>query len=119
MTKEVPDRPILPGRPVRGSSTGKPIMALLDLLGRRWALRILWELRAGPLAFRPLQQACGGLSPSVLNDRLRELRTAHLVEQTGEGYALTSLGRELGGHLMPLHDWSKKWGKELERPSGG
>jgi len=34
-----------PGRPVRGSRTGRPIMALLDLLGRRWVLRILWELR--------------------------------------------------------------------------
>ena len=30
---------------VRGSRTGRPIMALLDLLGRRWTLRILWELR--------------------------------------------------------------------------
>jgi DNA-binding HxlR family transcriptional regulator len=38
-----------PGTKVRGSSGGRPIMALLDLLGRRWALRILWELRGGPL----------------------------------------------------------------------
>ena len=30
---------------VRGSRTGRPIMALLDLLGRRWTLRIIWELR--------------------------------------------------------------------------
>ena len=34
-----------PGRRVRGSATGRPIMALLDLLGRRMTLRILWELR--------------------------------------------------------------------------
>ena len=32
-------------RTVRGSRSGRPIMALLDLLGRRWTLRILWELR--------------------------------------------------------------------------
>ena len=55
-------------------------MALLDLLGRRWALRILWELRDGPLTFRALQAACGNLSPSVLNDRLRELREAGILE---------------------------------------
>ena len=32
-------------RAVRGSRTGRPVMALLDLLGRRWSLRIIWELR--------------------------------------------------------------------------
>ena len=57
----------LPGRPVRGSATGRPIMALLDLLGRRWALRVLWELRAGPVpGFRELQSRCGGVSDRVI-----------------------------------------------------
>ena len=37
----------LPRRRVRGSATGRPIMALLDLLGRRMTGRILWELRDG------------------------------------------------------------------------
>ena len=46
-----------PGTRVRGSRTGRPIMAALDLLGRRWALRILWELRAGALSFRALPEA--------------------------------------------------------------
>ena len=65
-----------PGRPVRGSQTGRPIMALMDLLGRRWTLRVIWELRDGRLTFRALQEACGGLSPTVLNQRVRELRRA-------------------------------------------
>ena len=70
-----------PGKPVRGSKTGRPIMALLDLLGRRWVLRMGWELRDGrTLSFRGLQEACGGLSPTVLNQRLRDLREAGLVE---------------------------------------
>lgn len=63
-----------PGKPVRGSRTGRPIMALLDLLGRRWALRILWELREGPLRFRTLQASCDTISPSVLSLRLTELK---------------------------------------------
>ena len=41
--------PARPGRPVRGSRTGRPVMALLDLLGRRWTLRVLSELRDGPV----------------------------------------------------------------------
>ena len=39
---------------VRGSRTGRPIMMLLDLLGRRWVLRIVWELRDEPRRFRDL-----------------------------------------------------------------
>ena len=61
---------------VRGSRTGRPIMALLDLLGRRWTLRIIWELRSTRATFRALREACGNPSPTVLNERLRELREA-------------------------------------------
>jgi DNA-binding HxlR family transcriptional regulator len=104
----------LPGRPVRGSTTGKPIMALIDLMGRRWVLRILWELREGPLTFRALQDACGGVSPSVLNARLGELRDAALIDATGEGYALTRLGEELGSEFETLTHWAEKWAKTLK-----
>src|SRR6201999_3157070 len=85
-----PNQPA-PGTPVRGSSSGRPIMALLDLLGRRWALRVLWELRTGEsLTFRQLQARCAEVSSSVLNDRLRELREAGIVTAgRGHGYALT------------------------------
>jgi DNA-binding HxlR family transcriptional regulator len=99
-----------PGRRVRGSQTGRPIMAALDLLGRRWALRILWELRDPPPTFRALQERCGGVSPTVLNQRLRELRETGLVE-TGDdsGYRTTELGRELVEALAPLNRWAERW----------
>lgn len=93
--------------------TGRPIMALLDLLGRRWTLRILWELRDEPLTFRALQQACGNLSPSVLNDRLRELRGAGILElREPEGYAPTAIGKDLGEILVPLDNWAKRWARQ-------
>src|SRR6187549_1071634 len=101
----------LPGRRVRGSTTGKPIMAALDLFGRRWALRIVWELRNGALAFRPLQQACGGIVPSVLNTRLAEMREARLVELGDDGYRLTEIGRRLNKAAMPLIEWADAWAK--------
>lgn len=84
-------------------------MALLDLLGRRWALRVLWELRHGALNFRELQQACDGMSPSVLNQRTQELREAGLVTQSGDGYALTESGRALFAALSPLQHWADHW----------
>src|SRR5262245_63076444 len=72
---------------VRGSRTGRPIMALLDLLGRRWTLRIAWELRDGPLTSRALRTACDDASPTVVQARLSELREAGLVELLdGDGY---------------------------------
>ena len=106
-------KPPRPGTPVRGSTTGRPVMALLDLLGRRWVLRIVWELRDTPLTFRALREAADGVSPSVLNGRLAELKASALVEGGPDGYALTPLGRELLGHLMPLLDWSLRWSAAL------
>ncbi len=100
-----------PGQPARGSRTGRPIMALLDLLGRRWTLRILWELRDGPLTFRTLRARADSVSPSVLNTRLRELREAGLVETSDAGYSPTRDAAELGELLLPLDDWAKRWTK--------
>lgn len=98
---------------VRGSTTGRPIMVLLDLLGRRWTLRIVWELRDAPRRFRELQDLIGA-SPTIVNTRLSELREARLVElDEGEGYRLTALGHELLGLFLPLHRWSEKWAKAI------
>ncbi len=91
-------------------------MALLDLLGRRWALRAIWELRDRPLTFRELQEHCDGASSSVLNDRLRELREAGIVARESGGYALTKEGRELGRSYEPLNAWAERWAR---RAAGG
>ena len=98
---------------VRGSKTGRPIMALLDLLGRRWTLRIVWELREEPKRFRELQDLIGA-SPTIVNTRLAELRGAKLVElDEAVGYRLTALGNELLKLFLPLHVWSEKWAKAV------
>jgi len=105
-----------PGRRVRGSSTGRPIMALLDLLGRRMTLRILWELREDRcLTFRALQEAAD-TNPSVLNERLKELREAHLVEHGTDGYGLSPQGKALLETFLPLHSWAEQWARTLAKP---
>jgi DNA-binding HxlR family transcriptional regulator len=89
-------------------------MALFDLLGRRWALRVIWELRDGRrLNFRELLAACE-ISPAVLNTRLAELRETRIVTHGDAGYALTAQGTELLARLMPLQDWAKGWAKSLK-----
>ena len=79
-------------------------------------MRVLWELRDGRHSFRSLQEACGGVSPAVLNERLRELREGRLVELLeGEGYGLTSLGQELLKRFLPMVDWAERWAKALPK----
>jgi DNA-binding HxlR family transcriptional regulator len=98
-------------RAVRGSASGRPIMALLDLLGRRWALRIVWELRDDrSLTSRALRAACDEASPTVLQARLSELREAGLVELVA-GYRLTGLGKELTESFLPLHRFAERWSR--------
>ncbi|GAB3742509.1 hypothetical protein GCM10027598_74420 [Amycolatopsis oliviviridis] len=110
----MPEDPIpRPGRPVRGSETGRPLMAALDLLGRRWTLRVIWELREGEAGFRELQRRCERMSSSVLATRLGELTEGRIVETGGEGYRLTPLGRQLLDALHPLENWGLAWEKAL------
>ena len=96
-------------RAVRGSRSGRPIMALLDLLGRRWSLRILWELRENALTSRALREACDDASPTVLQARLAELRQAGFVELVPSGYRLTEMGQQLLGTFLPLHRFADRW----------
>ncbi len=99
---------------MRGSRSGRPVMALLDLLGRRGTLRLLWELRDGRgQTFRQLQESAGGMSPSVLNDRLKELRDSLLLAPAEGGYALTPAGLELVRRLKPLDRWAQAWADQL------
>jgi len=109
-------QPPLPGRPVRGSTTGRPLMAAMDLLGRRWALRIIWELRDGPLGARALLQRCDRMSSSVLYQRLDELIAARLLTRDEAGaYVLTEVGAALAPALGALDSWARAWSAALPR----
>ena len=99
---------------VRGSTTGRPIMRLLDVLGKRWSLRVLWELREGRMTFRELRMRCDDVSPTSLNARLKDLRNLNLVDLTDDGFGYTRWGHELGEQLMTMNRWAMKWDKERE-----
>jgi DNA-binding HxlR family transcriptional regulator len=102
------------GTAVRGSRSGRPIMALLDLLGRRWTLRIMWELREKSLTSRALRSACDEASPTVIQTRLSELREAGLIELLpGDGYRLTTMGQDLNQTLLPLSRFAERWSKRM------
>jgi DNA-binding HxlR family transcriptional regulator len=95
--------------PSTTASAKQAINDTMELLQRRWMLRVLWELSFGALTFRELQSRCDEVSPSVLNQRLAELRAASLVERGDGGYALTRLGSELVEAFAPLSKWALRW----------
>lgn len=92
----------------RTASTSASMVRALALAGRKWSLRIVWELRSGPMSFRALRARCGNISPSVLADRLRELGTSGVVENIPRlGYRLTARGERLFQVLSELNKWSE------------
>ena len=92
------------------STSSRPIMQLIDILGKKWVLRILWELNAGACTFRQLQSRCGDLSPTIINTRIKDLCAANFVVKTEDsGYALTAQGEELIELFLPLNDFATRW----------
>lgn len=93
---------------IREAKTSASLAQVLDNFGRRWALRVIWELRSEPLSFRALRAACGGISPSVMQTRLHELRDLGLIELIpGLGYRLTAGGEQLFRMLAPMAEWAE------------
>ncbi|WP_327149327.1 winged helix-turn-helix transcriptional regulator [Nocardia sp. NBC_01329] len=87
------------------------VLAVIDLLGQRWTLRVLWELEPGPLGFLELRRRMGNCSSSMLSNRLQQLQGAGLLEKHGPkgSYELTVAGVRLGEALQPLWNWSEIW----------
>jgi DNA-binding HxlR family transcriptional regulator len=88
-------------------------MAVFDLLGRSWALGVVWQLQGGPYTFRELRDRCETISPSILNSRIKDLTKAQILERTLRGYQLTPRGAQLIQILRPVGDWSRQWAHEV------
>lgn len=98
-----------PGVPVRGSGSGRPLMAAFDLFGRRWAILVVWELRTGTKTLSELRDDMGDVSASVLTTRLKELTAAHIVRSQDGRYSLTAVGKGLLVAVAPLELWARAW----------
>ncbi|HEX2138421.1 MAG TPA: helix-turn-helix domain-containing protein [Woeseiaceae bacterium] len=93
----------------RRAPTSAAMARFLEVSGRRWALRVVWELRVGALNFRALREACGGISPSVLQRRLHEWRESGVVEKIPRlGYRLTARGERLFPVLAQMEKWTRR-----------
>ncbi|MEU2347773.1 helix-turn-helix domain-containing protein [Modestobacter sp. NPDC049651] len=84
-------------------------------LGKRWNGMLVGVLLGGPAGFAELRRALGGISDSVLSDRLTELAAAGLVQRSvDEGpplavsYELTASGAALAPALRQLTRWAEE-----------
>jgi len=95
---------------MKNTSSQRPIVRLIDILGTKWVLRILWELKETPCTFRELQRRCGDISPTIINTRIKDLCAAQLVYKSPEsGYKLSEYGNELIELFYPLNDFANRW----------
>ena len=84
-------------------------------LGKRWNGVIIGVLTGGPATFSGLRRAVGGISDSVLSDRLSELAGAGLVQRTvddGPPVAVSYQLTEAGARLMPVLEQLSRWAGE-------
>src|SRR4051812_19630243 len=90
------------------SSAPETLQDAFELLGRRQALRVVWELSEGPLGFRELQRA-SAISSSVLSQRLRDLSDGNIVKPKATHGRPPRQGTGLVDALGELILWSRGW----------
>jgi DNA-binding HxlR family transcriptional regulator len=81
-------------------------------LGKRWTAIILGHLSHGPAGFRDLSRGIGGISDSVLSERLADLAAGGLITRTvrdGPPVTVTYQLTDRGHALMPALDLIARW----------
>ncbi len=103
--------------PVGHRSYGQacPVAHALDVIGERWALLVIRELRLGPRRYADLQAALPAISPSVLAQRLHDLERAEVVCKRAlrapiraQLYGLSPWGADLEPVFVALASWGSR-----------
>ena len=99
-----------------------PVATTVQLIGSKWKLFIIRNLRMRPWRFNELQKNLEGISQKVLTDSLRALESDGLVTRTVYAeapprveYALS----ELGETIRPILDAMEQWGAGYKEMAGG
>jgi DNA-binding HxlR family transcriptional regulator len=100
-------------RSAAGSSDACRTRVVLDIVGDKWSLLVVRNLKDGPRRFTELKKAIDGISQRMLTVTLRSLerdgiltRTVHEVMPPHVSYELTEMGLTLRQATAPLLEWS-------------
>jgi DNA-binding HxlR family transcriptional regulator len=106
-------RTVQPGQECIAASAS--LAKAFEFLGKRWNGVVLGCLSEGAAGFRELSRAIGGISDSMLSDRLADLTRAGLIDRTVEAgppvavtYALTERGQALIPALEQIALWARE-----------
>jgi DNA-binding HxlR family transcriptional regulator len=98
-----------------------PLTDLIDMIGGRWKVLLLWRLRDGTRRFNELRRSMPGVTQKMLTQQLRQLESDGLVSRKVFAevpprveYKLTATGRELGSLLVTLANWATVHMPKLE-----
>ncbi len=94
-----------------------PVATTVQLIGNKWKLLILRNLRMRPWRFNELQKSLNGISQKVLTESLRSMETDGIVVRTVYAevppkveYSLSELGKTMN----PILDAMEKWGNDYK-----
>jgi DNA-binding HxlR family transcriptional regulator len=92
-----------------------PSRHFLSRLADKWSVLVIYALEGGPQRNGELRRMIGGISQKMLTQTLRNLerdglvaRKVHAVVPPRVDYALTPLGRSLGGPLAVFCEWAER-----------
>jgi len=91
----------------------RQVLQILGLIGSKWSILIIGQLRDRTLRFGELHRAVHGISQRMLTLTLRQLerdgllaRTVHPSVPPRVDYALTELGATLLDSVVALGEWA-------------
>lgn len=94
-----------------------PVATTVQLIGNKWKLLILRNLRMRPWRFNELQKSLEGISKKVLTESLRSMEADGIIVRTVYAevpprveYSLS----ELGDTMRPILDAMEKWGNDYK-----
>lgn len=94
-----------------------PVETTLTLIGDKWKVLILRDLRGGTKRFGELRRSLSGISQKVLTSNLRDMESSGLISREvfpevppRVEYALTDLGES----MTPILDAMASWGEEYK-----
>ncbi len=92
-----------------------PVANTLDIVGDKWTLLIIRDMRYGKRTYGELADSPEGIPTNILADRLKRLESADIILRTAYqerparyAYTLTKKGEDLGELLLALVNWGKK-----------
>ena len=100
---------------MRGEEVRCGLDVVLDVVGGKWKLLLLWELQERPRRFGELRRSMDGISEKVLIQQLRDLEADGIVHRHQYNevppkveYSLTPLAESLNAALEPLCLWGER-----------